>query len=112
MNINEAERLAAITRSRRKFRTKAEEQAVALLCEIERLRGVEQAGVVRCKDCIHFNGLSCGRADSADGRRHDPKSLAAAKDYEGYSAWLKVSPEFGCVQGEAAEAAGGAPRAC
>jgi hypothetical protein len=46
---------------------------------------------------------ACERATSDSGRPLDPDSLAQAKDYEAYSAYLLTHETFGCTQFEPRE---------
>jgi hypothetical protein len=63
----------------------------------------------RCATCEHYEPPDdldvrsghtfgvCAMAYSEDTAEHS-ESLAVAYDHEGYRAWLRVSPDFGCVQ--------------
>ena len=59
---------------------------------------------MHCKDCKYADAsdtqLACLRAGSSDGVADDELSLCVARDYELYSAYLRVQPEFGCIQFE------------
>lgn len=69
----------------------------------------------RCSDCKHFQRPdsgpfrgwgSCGRLHDDYDTNHEADAppdgrLAIPWDYEGYSAGLYVSPNFGCTQFEA-----------
>lgn len=42
-------------------------------------------------------------AESYSGEPEEAQTLAFASDYEGYSAILLTSPEYGCVEGQPRE---------
>lgn len=67
----------------------------------------EKASRGRCENCKHSTDgcesgwLNCNMAeyDGCEEGRKD--ALAIAQDADGYRAWLKVRPNFGCIQFEA-----------
>jgi len=67
-----------------------------------------------CKTCKHFEEPSlrgmrftptgwgvCGLSRGHDGMPVIPEAKAVAIDFEEYSAYLTISPDFGCVQYQA-----------
>lgn len=77
---------------------------------VEALRRAEPG---HCRDCRHFatdmsysrreGWAACNLTGSDGGEAECDKTLAYARDFEAYSAWLEVSPDFGCVQFEPKE---------
>jgi len=75
------------------------------------LSGNQQAaeiGIGRCKNCKHWSDVAthgeptsgtCDNAWSKEGGAADAEfSLAVAYGENGTVAWLKTSPDFGCIQ--------------
>lgn len=65
--------------------------------------------MVKCNDCKHFDNKmvggfgSCELMGSSEGNPHEKHTIAYALDFDDYSAWVRVKPDFGCVQGESKE---------